>query len=158
MKLIAISGDKKYYRIGETFENSAWYEVTDEVKQWAEKIKKGETVNIKSKKSEDGKKNILLFIAKGDTTSTSLPTPPSTTDAPTVTPTSEPSISITNEGLTYPTEYSRPKTPEERADIRNQAKGHMVSRTIIGLQGQISLDNIEETIDRLFKKYTEKVG
>ncbi len=50
------------------------------------------------------------------------------------------------------------KTPEEQNSIKQQAIGHMVSRTLIGLSGHLDLNNIEEVIEKLYAKYKEVVG
>lgn len=49
------------------------------------------------------------------------------------------------------------KSPEVQESIKRQAIGHMVSRTIKGLQG-VDLNNINTVIDSLYKKYQEVVG
>jgi hypothetical protein len=53
------------------------------------------------------------------------------------------------------------KTPEEKNSIKNQAIGKMVATTMTAFQGVIdfnSLEMVESTIERLYKKYSELVG
>jgi len=50
------------------------------------------------------------------------------------------------------------KSQEEQNSIKRQAIGHMVSRTIIGLQGSVDINNVTSVIDTLYKKYVEVVG
>lgn len=42
--------------------------------------------------------------------------------------------------------------------IKRQAIGHMTSRTLISLQGQVDEDNIEGLMERIYAKYQELVG
>jgi len=50
------------------------------------------------------------------------------------------------------------KTPEEQESIKRQAIGHMVSRSLIALQGQVDVNNIQKVAEELYKKYQELVG
>ena len=50
------------------------------------------------------------------------------------------------------------KSPEEQESIKRQAIGHMVSRTLIALQGQLDVNNIQKVAEELYKKYQELVG
>jgi len=50
------------------------------------------------------------------------------------------------------------KSPEVQASIKRQAIGHMVSRTLIALTGQIDRNSVIEVMEVLYKKYQELVG
>jgi hypothetical protein len=50
------------------------------------------------------------------------------------------------------------KSPDVQNSIKRQAIGHMVSRTIIGLQGQVSVEEVDEVARKLYKLYQELVG
>lgn len=50
------------------------------------------------------------------------------------------------------------KTPEVQESIKRQAIGHMVSRTLIALTGQIDRNSVTEVMEVLYKHYQELVG
>ena len=51
------------------------------------------------------------------------------------------------------------KSPEVQNDIKRQAIGHMTSRTLIALQGTSMVNsNLEETIEKIYRKYQQLVG
>lgn len=54
----------------------------------------------------------------------------------------------------YSGEFMRPKTPEERQDIRQQAIGHMVSRVIAGLEG-VDVNNVHEISYEVAQTFTD---
>jgi len=58
MKIFAISKDKNYYSIGETFDDKKWYEVGSDVKSI--EVNKGDEVDIKF--NEENNKRILTTI------------------------------------------------------------------------------------------------
>jgi hypothetical protein len=49
------------------------------------------------------------------------------------------------------------KSPEEQNTIRRQAIGHMASRALIALQGQVDINNITNVAETLYKKFQELV-
>ena len=55
-------------------------------------------------------------------------------------------------------EHVDTKSPEVQNSIKRQAIGHMTSRTMIGLQGIVHPDNVEELMEKVYKKYVELVG
>ena len=55
-------------------------------------------------------------------------------------------------------EHTDNKSPELQNSIKRQAIGHMTSRTMIGLQGIVHPDNVEELMEKVYKKYVELVG
>ena len=66
--------------------------------------------------------------------------------------------SIKKTGSAVASQKTYGKTPEEQDSIKRQAIGHMTSRTLIALQGQVNPDNIEDIMVRLYKKYQILVG
>lgn len=50
------------------------------------------------------------------------------------------------------------KSQEVQESIKRQAIGHMVSRSLIALQGHVDLSNIEKTATSLYKTYQTLVG
>lgn len=124
MKVCAISGDKKYLKLGENFDSSRWYVVTDKVTEIANTINRGDTVEIKADQKDDGKL-YLNFIKK-------------TASAP-------------GERKYWG------KSPEEQNTIRRQAIGHMASRALIALQGQVDINNITSVAETLYKKFRSLV-
>ena len=67
---------------------------------------------------------------------------------------------------TYPTCYtcsmklkaSTNKSPEIQDSIKRQAIGHMTSRSLVSLQGEINSGNIFEISEKLYKHYQKLVG
>ena len=50
------------------------------------------------------------------------------------------------------------KTPAEQNTIKRQAIGHMTSRSLASLHGNLTIDNVEGVIRKLYALYTELVG
>jgi len=50
------------------------------------------------------------------------------------------------------------KSPEVQESIKRQAIGHMTSRSLIALTGQVDVNNIEEIAESLYKLYIRLVG
>jgi len=50
------------------------------------------------------------------------------------------------------------KSPEVQQSIKRQAIGHMTSRSLIALTGQVDVNNIEEIAESLYKLYVKLVG
>lgn len=129
-KVIGVGKNEQYYRIGETYENSQGFVVTPESKVDSS-IQKRDTVEVEYDVGNKGEYNI-----------TSL------TKLASAVPTGK---------LLSPTEYQRPKTPEETLGIRSQAIGKMVAQTISVLQGQVDPNNIHQIIKELYKTYDELI-
>lgn len=51
-----------------------------------------------------------------------------------------------------------PEEKNKQDSIKRQAIGHMTSRSLIALQGQVDVNNINSIIESLYKKYVELVG
>jgi len=130
MKLIQISNDMAL--IGESANNGTWYSIPSNVKSFITKIPIGSVVEINSE--NEGGKEVLKFIK----TSGNKPYSPKG---------NKPPFKKTTYG----------KSPEEQESIRRQAVGHMVSRTLIALQGHVDPNNIQDIIDSLYEKYITKV-
>ena len=98
MKVFAISKDGRFFKMGDTQESSEWYGVADNVKAYIKDVKRGDEVNIKSEKNNDGKLTItyLQKTASGPASSSSA-----------------------QPAKTYG------KSPEEQESIKRQAIGHM---------------------------------
>jgi hypothetical protein len=141
MKIFAVSGNKKFYRIGETFPASIWYTASEDIIAVASAMAKGDVVEIKSEPAVSGGNPLMTSIKK---VGTAAPSNTSTSHA------SAPNSSY--QKSTYG------KSPEEQNNIKRLALGNMVSRSLIALQGHIDLNNIYEIIDTLYSKYEEKIG
>lgn len=157
MKIVKRSQNGKMLKIGEDLENSTWYFMTPKVMEFVNKKNGEEFVNFNvgdevTIKDEDknGSKTIT-FIEKGKGGAHEGPKAASSSSAPKGT------VIKTGSEAPYEKKYYG-KSIEERMDIKRQAIGNMVSRSLIGLQGHVDLKNIEETIEKLYKKYTEMVG
>ncbi len=50
------------------------------------------------------------------------------------------------------------KSPEVSESIKRQAIGHMTSRSLIALQGQVDINNIQEIAESIYKMYVKLVG
>lgn len=53
--------------------------------------------------------------------------------------------------------YYTPRTPQERREIRACAIGHMVSRTMISLQGHVDPNNVAGLVSQLYAEYESLV-
>jgi len=154
MKVCAISGDRKYLRLGATFDNSRWYTVTDKVKEIVATISRGDEVEVKAQQKDDGK----LYLTEIKKTASA---PVSSTS------TSKHACEKCGKLLkddSYPTCYNcsmkEKNSPEnldkeakKQATIRRQAIGHMTSRALISLQGIVDVNNITSIAETLYKKF-----
>lgn len=136
MKVLAIGKGGKVFKVGTNEADAKWY-VTDEVAEYAKTVKKGDEIELKSR--VEGRNNILTFLKITGSS-------PSTVSGGTTGGAS---------GYTKKswTPYEKPQ--EVQDSIRKQACGHMVSRTLIGLQGQFDVNNVTEIIDVLYAKYLD---
>lgn len=129
MQICAISGDKKFLKIGEDFNSARWYGIPDALVTTTAALAKGDIVVLTHKQGADGKL-VLETIKK-----TGAVAPK--TDAP---------------------QKTYGKSPEEQDSIKRQAIGHMTSRTLIALQGQVDVGTIESLMEKIYKKYQSLVG
>ncbi len=158
MKVCAVSGDKKYLRLGETFDNSRWYVITDKVKEVASTVSAGDTVEVKAEQKDNGK----LYLSEIKKTGSA---PASSTS------TSKHACEKCGKPLkddSYPTCYTcsmkernspenLDKEAKKQATIRRQAIGHMTSRALIALQGIVDINNITSIAETLYKKFRSLV-
>lgn len=152
MKIVAFSKNGKMAKMSDDTGEEKWYFFTEKVEQFIKKFSVGDTVEATVAEKEG--KQILTFI-KGNgtggfspkTSTASFDDPSETDEAPKTTFKS-----------TFTPAKTWGKSPEEQNTIKRQAIGHMVSRTLISMQGLVSVDNVEGIIDRLYAKYQEVVG
>lgn len=156
MKFIRLSRDKQYALIGESANKAQWYTVAENVKRFVESLQADEEVTIRFEKKD--KSNILTFISKnGNGSPVSVAEPQEPGSEPTPAPSRIPS-SYTKNTYEKSATKSWGKTPAEQDSIKRQAIGHMTSRTLIALQGQVSPDNVQELMTQIYQGYQELVG
>lgn len=136
MKIVAISGDRVYYRIGDDLKNSFWYR-SDKVKDI--QVQKGDEVEITFEKDAEGI-NILNSIKVTSMAPDSVIKPPQGG-------TGETSTELT------PKKVWRQKSAEEGEEIRRQAVGKMVAESVKGLTPQSSIDVLLSNIEKLYILY-----
>lgn len=129
MQICAISGDKKFLKLGEDFTSARWFGIPPTLETETASLAKGDIVVITHKQGADGKL-VLETIKKTGTVPAKTP----------------------EQQKTYG------KTPAEQDSIKRQAIGHMTSRTLIALQGQVNIGDIESVMEKLYKKYQFLVG
>ena len=147
MKVFAISRDKQFFKIGEDTNSAQWYSYADNVANFIKSINVDDEVSLKAAKNPDGKL-VITFIKKGASgnrpqqgpASSSVPGSPSSTP-----------------NYQAQSEYQQMKNPEEADFIKRQAIGHMVSRALIALQGQVDLTNIDSVIKQLYTTFKTEV-
>jgi len=129
MQICAISGDKKFLKIGEDFNSARWYGIPETLTTIAAPLAKGDIVALTHKQGADGKLVLETIKKTGAVTAR--------TDAP---------------------QKTYGKSPEEQDSIKRQAIGNMTSRALIGLQGQVDVSNIESIMEKVYKKFQSLVG
>ncbi len=170
MKLFSKSTNGKMLKIGETPQNANFYFMTDAVKAVVDNFKMGDEVVIQTK-SENGYEWITSLSKPG------VPLPPAPTkpvaQTQPITTGAKPDVGVTPQKTGYlPKEEwiaqqkakglwkENPvdKGSDTNASIKRQAIAHATSRTMIGMQHLITETNIEEVMERVYKKYQELVG
>jgi len=136
MKIVAISGDKVYYRIGTDLKNSAWYR-TEKVKEVV--VNKGDEVELTFEKDKEGI-NILNSIKV-----VAQVKPPETVVAT--------ASSSTSTGVT--SKVWRQKSADESEEIRRQAVGKMVAESVKALTPPPTIEILIESIKMLYKTYDD---
>jgi hypothetical protein len=173
-KISGFSQSKNMLKIDE-IEGGAkdvWYWLTPKVQQFIEKFKVGQEVEYEV--SEDkGKKTITFIKAKGEVikvaSSTSddkpaLSKPPTSTGEYTCADCGKPmknndyETCYTCSMARREKEKNSPEGIEKQKSIRSQAIGHMVSRSLISLQGSVDINNIKSIIDTLFEHYATNIN
>lgn len=183
MKLFSKSTNGKMLKIGETPQSTNFFFMTEEVKKVIDNFKMGEDVVIQTK-SENGYEWITDIQKPGATVSTpvvskGVTTTPQKTPPPTppveqgITTGAKPDVGVTTQKSGYLPkdewvaqqkakglwkENSADKGSDTNASIKRQAIAHATSRTMIGMQHLITETNIEEVMERVYKKYQELVG
>lgn len=130
-----------------------WVVVEKNVLDFAKKnFNEGDEVEFEYYTDKSKKVHVKGYIKKVGGTDT--PAPKETTSRPTETPAPQSNPVKTN----APEKKTWGKTPEEQDSIKRQAIGHMVSRTLISLQGHVDPNNVHEIATELYKTYQELVG
>lgn len=159
MKILRLGAAGKNILIGEDSKNAVWYAISDNVKPYLKNFKEGDLVSIRAEKSNG--KDLLLFISKPKKEIEPKPVISNETLPP------EPGSPIVTHSASTETKkppYSQDKTVthakplSEQHTIKAQAIGHMTSRALISLQGQVNTENIYDLIDTIYNKFTEKVN
>jgi|WetSurSiteA1Bulk_404760.scaffolds.fasta_scaffold00683_9 hypothetical protein len=145
MQLVKFGTAGKMVLIGDDPKKATWYLISNEVRPFLEKFKVGDSVTIRSEK-RNGTNTLLFISAEGAENKTS--TSPTKSNA-------LPSVSYNHPSSATKT-YG--KSQEEQDSIKRQAIGHMTSRTLIALQGQVSQENVCDLIELIYDKYVQKVG
>ena len=132
LRIIAISGDRIFYRIGEDLKNSHWFKSTNVS---SISVAKGDNVEIKFDKDDHGV-NILSEIK------VLVPTPQTTTGS-----------ASTATTTTFEKKEWRSKSPAEGEEIRRQAVGKMVAETVKVFKDVSDVDWLCAAIEKLYNAY-----
>ena len=147
MRVITISRDGNFYKIGANEGQARWYGVGDQVKKFIGTIQKNDDVNIKYQAGADGKP-VLTYIKKS---SENGGAPIETSVEMKISP----ADTYTKPTSSYSGGY---KDPAVQESIKRQAIGHMTSRTLIALQAQLDVANVTGVMETIYAKYQELVG
>jgi hypothetical protein len=134
MKIQRLGKAGKMIAINEDGQALEWYVIGDDVKSYINDLKQGDPVTIKYELKNNSK--VLMYIKKLDGTGNAGSAP------------AKASVSQQSYG----------RTPADNESIKRQAMAHATSRTMISLQGQVNESNIEQLMERIYKKYQELVG
>ena len=136
--------------IGADGTDGIWYFMPDAIKKYVDSnIKEGDTVEIKSEKTNKGKDG-LTYIAKVGT--------PGSVSAPAA---GQAQQSTEKKPWTPPAKGGfQGHSPADKESIKRQAIGHMTSRVLSGMMtsGIATLEQAEEQAERLYKKFVTLVG
>lgn len=152
-------------KIGESEAKSKWYWMSPAVEKYAKaQIPVGTEVELQTE-TKNGKDVITRITKEGNSSST----PQTNKDEPQGFTCKECGAALKDDK--YDTCYDcnqknkksgksnyYSKSPAEREMIKRQAMGHMVSRTLISLQGHVDPNNVEELATSLYKLYENLVG
>jgi hypothetical protein len=137
--------------IGTDSDGGTWYFMPDEIKAFVDaNFKEGDIVTITSKKTAKGTDMLTHITKAGMSGSEPIQSPPAgsvATDKPKWNP------KPTGSGF-------QGKSPADNAVIVRQSVGHMTSRVLAGMMtsGIITVDQVEEQMDRIYKKFQQLVG
>ncbi len=123
MKIIAVSKNGAMWKLGTGEEDAKWHWLENNVRSFAKTFKVGEEVTVKVEQKSG--KYWVSYINRGDK--------PAGTGA---------GASKPSGGAKY--------SGDERRSIERQVILKTVGQALIGLQGQITPDNIEEVSTKLF--------
>ena len=150
MKILRFGKAGKNVCIGVDSRTGEWYRISDAVRPYLAKFEEGADVDIKFEGPQDAKVLTHINTSTGIGNSAEL--------MHLVSPTPTPAVVSKSVTTTQPKSNWGDKSPEVQDSIKRQAIGHMTSRTLIALQGQVNPGNINELIDTIYNKYVEKVG
>ena len=150
MKILRMGPAGKMICLGEADSKGQWYIMDEPVKAHISKFAVGDVVSIRSV-AKNGKQHLTFISPMNGHPPVSTGTGDASNAPVAVTQASE--IKTAEKKSTW-----TPKTAEENASIKRQAIGHMTSRSLIALQGQISVDNIETVAEKVYRKFVELVG
>ena len=168
MKFFKLSGDDKFALLGEVENASDWYSVEPKIVRFIKSMSPGTEVNIRSKKIDN--KNHLIFMQKfngvylTDQPKQEPPLPQTLTVSPEIPVTFNPiqsgklesNVSQEPEKKKSFVPYSKSK--EETDAIKAQSCGYMTSESLLALQGQVSVDNVDVVIRKIYATYKELVN
>lgn len=157
MKIIKFGAAGKMVRIGEESRNSIWYKISDTVRPFLIKMAEGDDVTIRSEKQNG--MDVLVHISKGNGDVATDSAPVSTNRI------ASKSTAYVSKSFPQPatdtgkaTTKTYGKSPEEQDSIKRQAIGNMASRSLIALQGQVTVENIGEVTRAQYALFQELVG
>ena len=136
--------------IGADGTDGTWYFMPDAIKAFVDSnLKEGDSVTIASQKTAKGK-DMLTQISKAGTPIASPVAPASQAQQSTDKPKWIPPQKGSFQG----------KSPADNAVIVRQSVGHMPSRILCGMctSGMIQLEQVEATMEVIYKKFQTLVG
>jgi len=148
-----------------------WFWLTPKVQQFTSNFQVGQEVEYESNEANN-RKTITFMKALGETKGETQKSPSSSPSAAHKSSTSEficKDCGATMKNGDYETCYkcsmarrekekNSPEGMEKQKSIRSQAIGHMVSRSLISLQGSVDINNIMSIIDTLFEHYNKNIS
>lgn len=133
--------------IGADGTDGTWYFMPDDIKAYVtSNVKEGDVVTLASQKTAKGKDMLTSLAKAGQSGAVAAPPSAPSTDKPKWTPPQKGNFQA--------------KSPADNAVIIRQSVGHMTSRVLAGMMtsGIITVDQVEEQMDRIYKKFQTLVG
>jgi hypothetical protein len=179
MKLVAKSKNGKMLKVGNNDTEAKWYFMTAEVMKVAGSFNEGDSVDVETT-TQQGSAFITKITKAGSV-------PLNKRDSEELSPVKSETVT-TGAGTTSTAKWtpvepvaqksgylpkdewiakkkaegtwteSKDKGSDTNASIKRQAIAHATSRTLIGMQGILTPDNVEEIMEKVYKKYQELVG
>ena len=175
MKLFCKSKNGKMIKVGDgTFEEAHWYFMTVEVMAKIDTFANMDEVTIQTK--TEGANKFVTDIVKGASAPVAQKTVATPAVKPVISTGAKPDIGVVAQtsGSGYLSKedwiakkkaegtWTESKTADKGTDtnnsIKRQAIAHATSRTIVGMQGTVTPDNVIEVMEKIYKKYVELVG